>query len=429
MSRVILHADFNAFYASAELISRPELRALPVAVAGEPEKRHGIILAKNQVAKELGVSTGEPIWQARQKAPGLVCLPPDFPKYERISRAAREVYAEYTPQVEPFGLDESWLDVSNRGFTLEHGRLLAEELRERIKREFGLTVSVGVANNKAFAKLGSDLKKPDAVTVLPPERYHELVWPLPAGDLLYVGRATSKKLARIGIYTIGDIANAPQDLLRALLGKWGVTLSLYARGEDPGTVAYREEEWRQKSISNSTTTPRDLVDAADVRLTLIMLSESVAARLRKAKAKCRVVQIHVRDCGLYSFERQQKLRRPTDLSSELIEAAMALFLANYRVPFPKPIRSVGVGAADLVPADAPQQLSLLEDESARLREERLERAIDYVRGRYGYDAIRRAVLLTDPEIGCMDPGREHSICFQRKEAEAPQLQERAIRKK
>ena len=249
------------------------------------------------------------------------------------------------------------------------------------------------------------------------------------GDLLYVGRATSKKLARIGIYTIGDIANAPQDLLRALLGKWGVTLSLYARGEDPGTVAYREEEWRQKSISNSTTTPRDLVDAADVRLTLIMLSESVAARLRKAKAKCRVVQIHVRDCGLYSFERQQKLRRPTDLSSELIEAAMALFLANYRVPFPKPIRSVGVGAADLVPADAPQQLSLLEDESARLREERLERAIDYVRGRYGYDAIRRAVLLTDPEIGCMDPGREHSICFQRREEDAPQLQEREPRRK
>ena len=279
--RTILHIDCNAFYASVECLRHPELKGLPVAVGGDAEKRHGIILAKNQPAKKCGVKTGEALWQARQKCPDLVILPPDYARYIRFSRLCREIYEDYSPQVESFGLDECWVDVSN---TPKLDRLgpqkLAHEIRLRVKEQVGITVSVGVSYNKIFAKLGSDYQKPDAVTVFDRENMREKVWPLAASELLYVGRATERKLDTFGIHTIGELATTPVDYLQRWFGKWGLLLHCFANGMDSSPVAKVGEESIIKSIGNSTTTPRDLTCEADASVVYWMLCESVAARLR-----------------------------------------------------------------------------------------------------------------------------------------------------
>ncbi len=256
--RVILHSDLNAFYAAVECLHQLDIRHKPVAVCGHQELRHGIVLAKNQLAKQYGVKTGDAIWQARQKAPGLIIVPPNFPLYQKFSQLVRSIYLQYTPNVESFGLDEAWLDLTQPGMTLEQGRIIAEELRRRIKEEIGLTVSIGVSWNKIFAKLGSDYQKPDAVTLITPENYRSLVWPLPASDLLYVGPATSKKLARYGITTIGGIANTRPALLHAWLKKWGLYLHTFANGRDKSPVQPADTIAPIQSIGNSITTPHDL---------------------------------------------------------------------------------------------------------------------------------------------------------------------------
>ena len=277
--RVILHSDLNAFYASVECLHQLDIRHKPVAVCGNQELRHGIVLAKNQLAKQCGIKTGDAIWQARQKAPGLVLVPPNFPLYMKFSQLVRNLYLQYTPNVESFGLDEAWLDLTQPDMTLEQGHIIAEELRRRVKEEVGLTVSIGISWNKIFAKLGSDYQKPDAVTLITPENYRSLVWPLPASDLLYVGPATSKKLARYGITTIGGIANTRPALLHAWLKKWGLYLHTFANGRDKSPVQPADTIAPIQSIGNSLTTPHDLDSNEDVKLTLYMLSESVAARL------------------------------------------------------------------------------------------------------------------------------------------------------
>ena len=209
MDRVILHCDLNCFYASVELLSHPDLRDVPMAVCGDPNSRHGIILAKNEPAKKFGIQTAETIWQAKKKCPDLVLLPPHHDLYREYSRKVNAIYDEYTDLVEPFGIDESWLDVTH---TLHlfggDARALADALRERMKRQLGLTLSVGVSFNKVFAKLGSDYKKPDATTVISRENWKELVWPLQVGDLLYVGGAARKLLKQYGITTIGQLPPA-----------------------------------------------------------------------------------------------------------------------------------------------------------------------------------------------------------------------------
>lgn len=406
--RSVLHIDMNACYASIECLYDPSIRNLPVAVGGDVEARHGIILAKNQIAKRYGVKTGEALWQAKQKCPELHIVPPHFDRYLRFSRMAREIYADYTDLVEPFGLDEVWCDVTGTQKLRERGmEALANEIRERVKFELGITVSVGASWNKIFAKLGSDYKKPDAVTVFTPENYRDKVWPLPASDLLGVGRATERKLALRGIRTIGDIAAAPPSMLRGILGKWGLILHDFATGYDTSPVARAGDEAVIKSIGNSTTTPRDLCCDEDAGIVYWMLCESVAERMRESGFLCRGVQVHIRDNELASFERQLKLESPTCLASVLHEAAMRLLRENW--DWHKPLRSIGVRATDLLPASTPVQCSIFEDSERQEKRERLERSVDDLRRRFGHYCVGRAVCVSDPTLRNISPKDEHVI--------------------
>lgn len=405
--RIILHSDLNAFYASVECLHQLDIRHKPVAVCGNEELRHGIVLAKNQLAKQYGVKTGDAIWQAQQKAPGLIVVPPNFPLYLKFSQLVRNIYLQYTPYVESFGLDEAWLDLTQPGMELEQGRLIAEELRQRIKEEVGLTISIGVSWNKIFAKLGSDYQKPDAVTMITPENYKSLVWPLPASDLLYVGPATTRKLARYGVSTIGDIANTPSELLQVWLKKWGLYLHTFANGWDSSPVQSADSLVPIKSIGNSLTAPHDLKNNEDVKLTLYMLSESVAARLRSHGLRCQTVQVSIRDTDLVWFTRQQRLSCSSNLSGEISSACMTLFRQHYH--WQQPVRSLGVRACDLIPDAQPEQVSVFLDEQQRYKKQRLEQAMDHLRSRFGYEVIKRGVLLTDPAIGTINPKDDHII--------------------
>lgn len=405
--RSILHVDMNNFYASVECLYRPEIRHLPVAVAGDPLNRHGIILAKNMIAKRLGVKTGEAIWEAKQKAPKLVTVPPDFAKYLKFSRLARDILYDYTDQIEAFGLDENWADVTGSLSIFGSAHDIAELIRKRVKNELGITVSIGVSFNKIFAKLGSDYKKPDAITDIMPDNFKSLVWPLPASDLLYVGKATSRKLTSIGITTIGGIANCPKDVLCRKLGKWGEVLWLFANGLDTAPVRLLGQEAAVKSVGNGITCPRDLTADEDVQLIFTVLAESVAARLRDYNLKCTGVEIQIRDKNLYYMTRQQKISRPTFLSSDIIAAAMQLFRANYRWFYP--VRAVALRGINLVTADTLVELSLFEDESKNLAAENLARTIDGLRKRFGHDSILRASSLLDRNLTGFNPKEDHTI--------------------
>jgi DNA polymerase-4 len=408
MQRTIIHADMNNFYASVECLYHPEIRDKPVVVGGDPEARHGIVLAKNYVAKKYGITTGEVLWQARQKCPGLVVVPPDFEKYLKFSRMVRGIFGSYTDQVEPFGLDEAWLDVTGSVIVRGNGELIANEIRQRVKDELGITASVGVADNKIFAKLGSDMKKPDATTIITRQNFKDKVWPLPAEDLLYVGHSTKHKLYLVNILTIGDIAKSEPSMLHAYLGKWGEVLWSFANGYDQSPVAAPTDETGIiKSIGNSTTTPRDLIDNEDVKMTMCVLAESVASRLRDHGFKCKTVQISVRDNDLSSFERQAKLQHPSQVSGDILDLAMKLFEANYA--WSKPIRSVGVRGADLVSAIGNKQLSFLDDDVKEERLIRLESTIDRLRERFGHFSVQRALLLKDKPLTDLDPKNDHVI--------------------
>ena len=407
MPRTILHSDMNGFYASVECVCRPELRDFPVAVGGDAEKRHGIILAKNELAKKYNIKTGEALWQARQKCPSLIIVPPDYPKYLDFARRSREIYYQYTDQVEAFGLDECWLDVTGSIGLFGSGKTIADEIRARIRRELGLTVSVGVSYNKVFAKLGSDMKKPDATTVITPENYRETIWPLPASDLLYVGYATTRKLMSYGIFSIGDLANADAQLIAYRFGKVGLMLLQFANGEDCSRVlvSSRESDHSMiKSIGNSTTTPRDLVTETDVKLTVWVLCESVATRLREHGFLCRTVQVYLRENDLTSYERQAKVAAPTQLACELAEASMRLYRENHPA---KPLRSIGIRACNLIPANGNTQMSLFPEEQRRLGRVALERTVDDLRRRFGYFAVTYGMMLTDRGLTGLNPREDH----------------------
>ena len=406
MGRAILHIDMNSCYASIECLHHPEIRHLPVAVGGDVEARHGIILAKNELAKRAGVKTGEALWQAKQKCPDLVIVPPHYQLYLRFSRMARAIYAEYTDLIEPFGLDEAWIDVTGSG-VFGDAVEIAETIRNRVKFELGITVSIGVSFNKIFAKLGSDYKKPDAVTVFGKDDYREKVWPLPVEELLYVGPATTRKLRARGIRTIGDLAQTDPSLLHSWLGKMGYVLHAFANGNDPSPVAPLGEEAIIKSIGNSTTTPRDLTCEEDVNIIFYVLAESVAARMRENGFRAKTVQISLRDTDLFSFERQCKLESPSCLASELHDAGMRLLQDHYR--FRKPLRSVGIRGMDLVPIQTAMQLNFFEDPVRREKRERLEVAVDELRRRFGHAAVSRAVTMCDPSLGTINPKDDHTI--------------------
>ncbi|MBR5224847.1 MAG: DNA polymerase IV [Clostridia bacterium] len=407
MERVILHCDANSFYASVECLYRPEIREKPVAVSGDPQARHGIILTKNNIAKKYGVRTGEAIWQAKQKCPDLVCVPPDFPLYSRFSAKMRRIYEEYSPRVESFGLDECWVDLSASGFSFARGVETAHEIRCRIREELGITVSVGVADNKVFAKLGSDMKKPDAVTALPRESYAQKVHPLPVEELLFVGPATKRKLRAIGVLTIGDLARYDAGLLRFHLGKNGLLLKTYAAGQDASPVMAVDHRSAVKSVGNSTTPPHDLRTMDDARCIYYLLAESVAARLRQGGFRARCVSISARDTQLVTRSCQMRLDRPSNLAGEIAGAALSLFEGRFAREFP--LRSVGLSCSMLTPDDAPIQLDFTGDEERRVHLETLERSIDDLRRRYGHQIVRRGVMLLDKDCAQINPVEEHTI--------------------
>jgi len=406
MPRTILHADMDNCYAAIEMLHHPKLRGHAVAVGGSVEARHGIILARNYEARPFGVKVGQALWQARQLCPNLIIVPPDYDKYLRFSRMFRGILSDYSPLVEPFGLDESWVDVTQslRGRT---GAEVADEIRERVKFELGITVSIGVSFNKIFAKLGSDLNKPDGTTVITRDNFREVVFPLPASDLLGVGRSTQKNLAKYNVKTIGDIVTIGAETLERWLGKWGLYLYTYASGLDASPVRKLGEESAVKSVGNSTTCPRDLTCDEDAHIVLQNLAESVAERMRELGLAARTVQISLRTSDLSWFERQIPLERATTVSTELCAAAMKLLRANYS--WQKPLRSIGIRGTNLVPSTAPVQLSLFESEERRLRAEVLEQTIDDIRRRFGHSAINRALLHLDGKLGKLDAKSENTI--------------------
>ncbi len=405
--RHILHCDMNCFYASVEMQRHPELRDKPLAVCGSQEERHGIVLTANYIAKPYGVKTGMAIWQARQRCPDLVILPPDMDEYIRISRMAREIYEDYTDQVEPFGLDENWLDVTGSVGLFGDPMSIAREISDRIKFELGITASIGVADNKITAKLGSDYKKPDAITRIGEDNYKEIVFPLPVEDLLYVGPATSKKLRAIGVSTIGRLAECPVEVLVRRLGKMGAVLHTFANGRDISPVQRSDHIPNIKSVGNSATTPRDLEDEEDVKLMLILLAESVCSRMRELVSRCTVVEIYFRDTELNSFCRQRKLETPSCSSQELAQVGLDLFQKHYT--WRRPIRSIGLRGAGLIEAQNTLQLSMFAEDQRRDKWERIDAAVDRLRQRYGYMSVRRAVLDSDPLLGHINVKDGHTV--------------------
>ena len=403
--RCILHIDMNNFFATVECRGRDDLVGKPVAVGGDAEARHGIILAKNYEAKAYGIRTGESILDARRKCPKLVILPPHYDEYVKISRAARKIYSDYTDLIESFGIDECWIDVTDSEYLFGGGEKIADEIRERVKRELDVTVSVGVSFNKIFAKLGSDMKKPDATTVISRENFKNTVWVLPAEELLFVGRATKRRINTLGIYTIGDLATADSELLSRFMGKNGIMLQNFALGRDNAPVLGNEVFYPIKSVGNSTTTPRDILTLREAEIVFAVLCESVAVRLRREEKKCRTVSISVRSSDLSWYSKQCRVE-PTYSEREIYHAAMVLYGS---VNCGAPVRSLGVCGSDLCP-ERDEQMSVFDGETVgRARLEVLEKTADSIRDRFGKYAIRRGLMLEDRTLSGFAPYEDHTV--------------------
>ena len=399
LDRVIFHCDCNSFFASVGLLSHPELKDKPVAVCGDPKSRHGIILAKNEPAKAFGVKTAETIWQARKKCPDLVLLPSHHDLYEEYSRRVNAIYERFTDLVEPFGIDESWLDVTGT-LHLFGGdpAALADRIRATVRQELGITISVGVSFNKIFAKLGSDYKKPDATTLITAKNYPAIVWPLPVTDLLFVGRAAAKVLGQYGVTTIGELAAFDKKALAALLGKQGSTLWNYANGLENSPVAPAGLYTPPKSVGNGETFPHNLTRQEEVRRGVAMLADQVAVRLRKHHLKATTLQVTIRDPNFKDICRQRPLPAPTCTARELTKAAMDILEHSWKSG--APIRALTLTAQNLVREDeAAEQLGLFapEEPARRDKTEKLERVMDDLRARYGRDALKTGRLAPIPE--------------------------------
>ena len=422
MNRTILHSDCNCFYASVELLRHPELRGKPVAVGGDPQARHGIVLTADYTAKRRGVKTGMALWQARQVCPDIIFLPPRMDLYLRFSRMAQEIYAEYTDKREPYGIDESWLDVTDSVSLKGDGYHIAQEISNRMKKELGITVSVGVSFNKIFAKLGSDYKKPDAITTMNKDEYRDKAWPLPVSDLLYVGSATNNKLRGIGIRTIGDLARTEETLLVRKLGKMGSILWSFANGYDDSPVKLENTSAPIKSVGNSTTTPKDMETDEDVKIVLYILAESVAARLRENGFRCRTVEISIRDKDLFHFSKQVKLQNASNITREIAEAGYKLYKESYRLPvdeqelknsrpefYQKPLRSIGIRGTDLVTDYFWEQLDMFMDPQAREKQMKVDAAVDTIRKRFGFYSIQRGLMYQDRILSACDAKSDHTV--------------------
>ncbi len=402
--RVIYHIDCNAFYASVEELLYPEYKRVPMAVCGNPEARRGIILAKNELAKSYGVKTAETIWQARRKCPELKLRPARHHLYRDYCEKVNAIYEQYTSQVQRFGIDESYLDVTG-SLHLFGGdaAALAHQIRQRVTWETGLTVSIGISWCKVFAKLGSDLKKPDAVSIISRENYRQVVWPMPVGSLLFVGRNTEESLRRLGIRTIGKLADMDPVLLQRHFGKLGYQLHAYANGQDDSPVLEIGQEDEIQSVGNGMTFSRNLVTKEDIHTSVIVLSDSVASRMRRYGVKGAAVQVTIKDQNLKVITRQKPLPKPSHLAADLTRAVMELMETSWKTG--TPIRMLAVTALKLVPRDmVAEQISLFEDSgSGREKQERLEKTLDGIREKFGHGSILPGSVL-DNDLGIDEKG-------------------------
>ena len=399
--RAILHSDANCFYASVETVLEPSLRGKAVAVCGSVDERHGIVLAKSERAKRAGVKTGMANWQAKNLCPDLIIVPPQYEYYLKFSKYLHKIYSRYTDLVEPFGMDECWLDVTN---TPKPPREIAEEIRRAVKDELGLTVSIGVSFNKVFAKLGSDMKKPDAVTEITRENFKEKVWRLDCSELIYCGRATTSRLGSIGVHTIGEIARLDVDVIRHRLGKNGEMLWRYANGLDESRVAHEDYTAPAKSVGHGITCTSDLVTPDEAKKVIVALSQDIGYKLRSMKLRATAIQLSVRDNNLSVYSWQNRLDFPTQDENAIAREAYRILCTRYS--WSHNIRSLTVSAIGLEGEDVPIQLGMFYDNEAHERRERLTRAVDMIRDSFGKEAIMPAVILDEAK---MPKGKKQDI--------------------
>lgn len=390
--RAILHSDANGFYASVEMVLNPELRGKAVAVCGSTEDRHGIVLAKSELAKRAGVKTGMVAWQARQLCPELIVVTPHYDYYVKFSKMIQNIYARYTDEIEPFGMDECWLDVTRSPMKPME---IAECIRREVKDELALTVSIGVSFNKVFAKLGSDMKKPDAITEITRENFKEKVWQLPCSDMIYCGRATTKKLESIGVQTIGQLANLGPDVLKHKLGKNGVMLWQFANGLDTSRVAHESYSAPAKSVGHGITCTEDLNTLDEAQKVIYALSQDIGAKLRQMGLRAKGVHLSVRNNELHTVGWQTLLKTPTQDELDIANEAFSILLSNYH--WEKNVRSLTVTAINLEKAEEPTQLSFLDD-PRNTKREILVRAIDEIHELYGKHSLVPAIILDEQKM-------------------------------
>lgn len=389
MDRVILHCDLNNFYASVECLKDPQLKHVPLVVAGDPKARHGVVLAKNETAKAFGIKTGDVIRNAKDKVPNLVIVPPHFDEYADYSKRVFELYTDFTCYVEPFGPDECWLDCSGSVTLFGDGSVIADKIREKVKTETGLTVSIGVSFNKVFAKMGSDLKKPDATSVVTRENFRQLLWNLPTSEMLYVGRKTQEQLRKMNILTIGELARMDVSLLKSKFGLVGEKMWLNANGMDNEPVREYVKHRKIESVGHGMTTLKDITSLDEARGLVYYLSEMIATRMRGYGVRCSQVGVELRSNDLTHISRQAKLNAPTSATKEIAEGAFALLKEHWTGD---PLRTITISVFGLSTIDSSTQASMFNINGDAVEEE-LDRVMDEIRTRYGKDSIRRAVLI------------------------------------
>lgn len=382
----ILHADLNNYYASVAGILNPELKGRAFVVCGDAEKRHGIVLAKSELAKKAGIKTGETLWSATKKVPDLVMVPPDFKKYTEYSQKVFDIFTSFTPNVERFGIDECWLDLT--GCT-DSGEKTAYEIKDRVLKETGLTLSIGVSFSKIFAKIGSDLKKPDAVTVINRKNYKDVLYPLSVSAMLFIGSSTEKKLNSMGIRTIGDLAQTDKNLLIRVFGKNGEKIHYFANGYDETEVTPYTNKHVYESVGNGVTAKEDICNMNDLSSIVYSLCEVIGYRLRTYKLVGNTVSLHLRDNSLHSFSRQSQLPCPTNSVSIIANQALEIAKNHYSFEQQLPLRTVTVGISRLIPEEESQESFLLDEKDQK--KQLIDESIDNLRKKYGFSVMKRAI--------------------------------------
>ncbi|MEE0301835.1 MAG: DNA polymerase IV [Blautia sp.] len=393
MERLIFHVDVNSAFLSWEAAKRvkeglPDLREIPSVVGGDPKKRTGIVVAKSIPAKKYGIQTGEPMAMALRKCPNLVVVPSDFRLYTENSLAFKAICRDYAPVVESFSIDEVFLDMTGTSLIYPDPIATAHEIKDKIHAELGFTVNVGISTNKLLAKMASDFEKPDKVHTLFPEEIPVKMWPLPIRDLLFLGKASEKRLQDFGIHTIGELAREKESAIQALLGeKTGHQLYQYARGIDNSPVLAQAEE--SKGFSVEKTFNDDIVSVEQVLPILLEQCDIVATRMRRKGKKCSCISVTFRTLDFKNRSHQTSLSSATDVTDEIYENARRLFLEFWKG---QPLRLIGVALTGLTD-ESFEQMSLFEDTKKKEQRQKLDAALDAIRMKFGNDKITRASIM------------------------------------